>query len=79
MLIQDFDFYLFANDHGEVVICYSGSDGNKIITDVEKIPYTGESLLEDIVDGFSMFSVYGKEIKKEINIAEGILGIKGRA
>ncbi len=54
--MKKFDFYLFTNRYGERFICYESADCYKIIEDFSKIPYTAESLLEDILDGFSAHS-----------------------
>ena len=54
--MTEFDFYLFTNRYGERFICYESADGYKIIEDFSKIPYTADSLLEDILDGFSAHS-----------------------
>ena len=54
--MKKFDFYLFTNRYGERFICYESADCYKIIEDFSKIPYTAESLLEDVLDGFSAHS-----------------------
>ena len=52
----DFAFYLFTNRYGERFICYENADGYKIIENFSKIPFTAESLFEDILDGFSAYT-----------------------
>lgn len=53
--MTEFDFYLFTNRYGERFICYESAGGYKIIEDFSRIPYTAESLFEDILDGFSAY------------------------
>ena len=48
-------FHLLVNQHGERFIFYKNSLGEKIIENFSKIPYTAESLFDDIKDGFSAF------------------------
>ena len=49
------NFYLLINQHGERYVHYKSPDGEKLIDVFDKIPYTPDSLLEDILDGFSSF------------------------
>lgn len=53
--MSEFNFHLLVNQHGERFIFYSSPNGEKIIEDFAKIPYTAESLFEDIMDEFSAF------------------------
>lgn len=53
--MSEFNFHLLVNQHGERFIFYKSPNGEKIIEDFAKIPYTAESLFEDIMDEFSAF------------------------
>ena len=53
--MSEFNFHLLVNQHGERFIFYKSPNGEKIIEDFSKIPYTAESLFEDIKDEFSAF------------------------
>lgn len=53
--MSEFNFHLLVNQYGERFIFYNSPNGEKIIEDFAKIPYTAESLFEDITDEFSAF------------------------
>ena len=53
--MSTYNFHLLVNQHGERFIFYKSSNGEKIIENFSKIPYTVESLFEDIKDEFSAF------------------------
>ena len=48
-------FYLLADQTGQRYIFYKGSKGEKIIDNFSKLPYTAQSLYEDICNEFSDF------------------------
>lgn len=53
--MSEFNFHLLVNQYGERFIFYNSPNGEKIIEDFAKIPYTAESLFEDIKYEFSAF------------------------
>lgn len=53
--MSTYNFHLLVNQHGERFIFYKSPNGEKIIEDFAKIPYSAERLFEDITDEFSAF------------------------
>ena len=53
--MSTYNFHLLVNQHGERFIFYKSPNGEKIIKDFAKIPYSAERLFEDITDEFSAF------------------------
>ena len=65
--MSTFNFHLLTNQHGERFIFYRGSDGEKLIDNFSRIPYTAESLFDDIKDEFSSFPWTEEEWDNEYN------------
>ena len=61
------NFHLLVNQHGERFIFYKSPNGEKVIEDFAKIPYTAESLFEDIKDEFSAFPWEDDDTDNEYN------------
>jgi hypothetical protein len=69
--MSTYNFHLLVNQHGERFIFYNSPNGEKVIEDFAKIPYTAESLFEDIKDEFSAF-VWMNQIDKLVYVDIGI-------
>ena len=65
--MSTYNFHLLVNQHGERFIFYKSPNGEKIIEDFAKIPYTAESLFEDIKDEFSTFPWEDDDTDNEYN------------
>ena len=65
--MSTYNFHLLVNQHGERFIFYNSPNGEKIIEDFSKIPYTAESLFEDIKDEFSAFPWEDDDTDNEYN------------
>ena len=72
--MSEFNFHLLVNQHGERFIFYSSPNGEKIIEDFAKIPYTAESLFEDITDEFSAFPWEEDDSGNEYNDNDVLVG-----
>ena len=66
-----YNFHLLVNQHGERFIFYKSPNGEKIIENFDKIPYTAESILEDIKDEYSAFS-WMNQIGKQLYVDMGL-------
>ncbi len=51
--MSEFDFYVLVTQNEERYIYYKSSNGEKLIENIAKIPFTGESLFEDMLNEFS--------------------------
>lgn len=58
--MSEFNFHLFANKYGERLAFYFNPNGRKFIEPFSKIPYTAESLFEDMQTEFPAFSWMSK-------------------
>ena len=65
--MSTFNFHLLTNQHGERFIFYRGSDGEKLIDNFSRIPYTAENLFDDIKDEFSSFPWADEDWDNEYN------------
>ena len=72
--MSEFNFHLLVNQHGERFIFYKSPNGEKIIEDFAKIPYTAESLFEDIMDEFSAFPWEEDDSDNEYNDNDVLVG-----
>ena len=73
--MSTYNFHLLVNQHGERFIFYNSSNGEKIIENFAKIPYSAESLFEDIKDEFSAFAWINqidKQVYADIGISIGL-------
>ena len=73
--MSEFNFHLLVNQHGERFIFYKSPNGEKIIEDFAKIPYTAESLFEDIMDEFSAFPWEEDDSGNEYNDNDVLVGM----
>ena len=73
--MSTFNFHLLVNQHGERFIFYKSPNGEKIIEDFAKIPYTAESLFEDIMDEFSAFPWEEDDSGNEYNDNDVLVGM----
>lgn len=72
--MSTFNFHLLVNQHGERFIFYKSPNGEKIIENFAKIPYTAESLFEDIMDEFSAFPWEEDDSDNEYNDNDVLVG-----
>ena len=63
--MSEFNFHLFANKYGERFAFYFNPNGRKFIEPFSKIPYTAESLFEDMQSEFPAFS-WLNQIDKQV-------------
>ena len=54
--MKEFDFYLFKGRYNDRFICYESQRSVKVVADYSRIPYTAETLFEDMLDGFSAYT-----------------------
>ena len=73
--MSTYNFHLLVNQHGERFIFYKSPNGEKIIEDFAKIPYTAESLFEDIMDEFSAFPWEEDDSGNEYNDNDVLVGM----
>ena len=73
--MSTFNFHLLVNQHGERFIFYKSPNGEKIIENFAKIPYTAESLFEDIMDEFSAFPWEEDDSGNEYNDNDVLVGM----
>ena len=69
-----YNFHLLVNQHGERFIFYKSPNGEKVIEDFSKIPYTAESLFEDITEEFSAFPWEEDDSGNEYNDNDVLVG-----
>ena len=53
--MDEHKFYLYTDQQGARWAFYVNPNGRKLVEDFSKIPFTGDSLLEDILNEFSGF------------------------
>ena len=73
--MEEFNCYLFSNKYGERFIFYECPNGNKIIDDFSKIPYTADTLLEDMMEGLRAFPWAKEQTKHVWNEKAVLLGL----